>query len=79
MQFLEKVKAIFIIDGMHCSNCVLALESIGDELPGIQDIIASYQKQQLMVQFKTDAVDTVEIIQVITKKGYRVKSYSIEN
>jgi copper chaperone CopZ len=73
------VKAKFIIDGMHCSNCVLALESIEDELPGIQDIIASYQKQQLVVQFDTGAVDVEKIIQAITKKGYRVKSYSIEN
>lgn len=73
------MKAIFIIDGMHCSNCILALESIEDELQGIQDIIASYQKQQLNVQFKTDAVNIEEIIQAITKNGYRVKSYSIDN
>jgi copper chaperone CopZ len=73
------VKAKLIIDGMHCSNCVLALESIEDELPGIQDINASYQKQQLVVQFDTVVVDIAKINQAITKKGYRVKSYSIEN
>lgn len=73
------MKAIFVIDGMHCSNCVLALESIEDDLPGIEDIRASYQKQQLMVQFKPDIVQTSDIIREINKKGYSVKSWRIEN
>jgi copper chaperone CopZ len=73
------MKAIFSIEGMHCSNCAIVLESIEDELPGINIIIASYQKQNLIVRFEPDLIDIDDIINEINKKGYSIKSFQIEN
>jgi copper chaperone CopZ len=72
------MKAIFIIDDMHCSNCAITLESIEDELPGIKDIAASYQKQNLVLQFEPELIEVNDIIYQIHQKGYSVKSYQLE-
>jgi copper chaperone CopZ len=73
------MKAIFIIEEMHCSNCAIALESIEDELPGIKKIVASYQKQNLTVQFEPELINVKGIIQKINDKGYSVRTYKVEN
>ncbi len=73
------MKAIFIIEGMHCSNCAIALESIEDELPGIENIVASYQKQNLIVQFEPELINIKGIVQEIYNKGYIVRTYKVEN
>ncbi len=64
---------------MHCSNCAIILESIEDDLAGINNIVASYQKQRLIVQFEPELVDVDDIIKEIKKKGYSIKSYQVEN
>ena len=73
------MKAKFNINDMHCSNCAIVLESIEDELPGIENIVASYQKQNLIVQFEPELINVEGIINKIQKKGYSIKSYQVEN
>ena len=69
------MKQIFRILDMHCTACVMRLESIEDELPGIQHIRASYQKQQLEVEYDPARVTEAHIRAAVEKKGYRSRSF----
>ena len=55
---------------MHCSNCAMHIESLEDELPGIQSITASYQRSQVVVEYDEIKISPESIIQAIKKVGY---------
>lgn len=61
----------FRVDGMHCSNCAMRVESIEDELPGIQSIQANYKKGRMQVAFDEQQVSSARIIAAVEKKGYQ--------
>ena len=61
---------------MHCSNCVMHLEDLEDELPGITSINASYHKQQMIVDFNPAILPEIKLKEAIAKKGYTVGSFS---
>ena len=50
----------------------MRLEGIEDELPGIQRIRASYQKQQMEVEYDQSQVTEAHIRAAVEKKGYTV-------
>lgn len=58
---------------MHCANCSMILESIEDDLPGIEKIDASYHKSTLTIEFNEQQVDELQILSAIKNKGYTVK------
>jgi copper chaperone CopZ len=64
------VKQIFRIADMHCTACVMRLEDLEDERPGIKRIRASYQKQQMEVEYETTAVTQAQIMAAMEKKSY---------
>lgn len=64
-------KTILRVEDMHCSNCVLRLESLEDELVGVHSISASYQKSQMVIDFDESQIDIHQIIEAIKRKGYR--------
>lgn len=64
------MKRTYAVPDMHCANCVMRLESIEDELPGIARIDASYHKQQMIVEFDEKQVSEAEILEAVKKKGY---------
>ena len=64
------VKKIFRVADMHCTACVMRLESIEDLLPGIIQVTASYRKQQMEVAYDEALVDETQIIAAIKKQGY---------
>jgi copper chaperone CopZ len=66
---MQKVQ--FHIPDMHCSNCVMRLESIEDELPGILSIQASYHSGKMDVAYDEQAVDLEGILNAIRQKGYQ--------
>ena len=65
-------KQIFKIPDMHCTACVMRLEGLEDELPGIQRIRASYQKQHMEVDYDPALVTEAQIVAAVEKKGYTV-------
>ena len=67
------VKKTFRVEGMHCSNCPMEVESIEDDLPGIKQVSASYQKGQMVVEFDETKVSDVQIIAAVEKKGYHAE------
>jgi P-type Cu+ transporter len=65
------VKKTFRVEGMHCSNCPMEVESIEDDLPGIKHVSASYQKGQMVVEFDESKVSEAQIIAAVEKRGYQ--------
>jgi copper chaperone CopZ len=65
-------KETFRVTDMHCSACVMRLEGLEDDLPGIQRIRASYQKQQVEVEYDEKAVTAAKIVSGIQRLGYTV-------
>lgn len=63
------VKHIFKVE-MHCTACVMRLEGLEDKLPGITQIRASYQKQQLEIEFDPSRVTETQIKAAAAKMGY---------
>lgn len=64
------MKKTYTVLDMHCANCVMRLESLEDELPGIKRINASYHKQQMVVEFDEKQVSEAQILEAAKKKGY---------
>jgi copper chaperone CopZ len=58
---------------MHCTACVMRLEGLEDDLPGIRSIRASYQKQQLEVDYDEARVTVALIKAAAAKMGYALQ------
>jgi copper chaperone len=63
-------KVIFRVTDMNCSNCAMRLQTLEDDLPGVKQIDASYQKQQMVAIFDDAVVTETEIIEAAKKLGY---------
>jgi copper chaperone CopZ len=66
-----KVKKTFRIEGMSCSSCPMNIESIEDDLPGIKQVSASYQKGNMVVEYDETRVGEAQIIAAVAKRGYK--------
>ncbi len=66
------IKKTIRITDMHCSSCPMHLEGIEDMLPGIHSIRASYQKQNMEVEFDEKSVTEQQILDAIKQLGYTV-------
>jgi len=64
------IKKTFRVTDMHCPNCAMALEGIEDDLPGIRQVSASYQKMQMMVEYDEAKVSEAQILEAVKRKGY---------
>ena len=65
------IKITFAVPDMHCSNCSMKLESMEDDLDGVQEISASYHKLQMVVEFDETRLTVEQIIAAALKKGYK--------
>lgn len=65
------VKNTYRVEGMHCPNCAMNVESIEDDLPGIKQVSASYQKGRMVVEFDEAKVTETQIITAVEKRGYQ--------
>jgi copper chaperone CopZ len=68
---VDLVRKTYRVEGMHCSNCAMNIEGIEDELPGIKQISASYQKGQMLVEFDDSKVTESEILAALEERGYQ--------
>jgi copper chaperone CopZ len=68
------LKKTFRVEGMHCSNCPMEVESIEDDLPGIKKVSASYQKGQMVVEFDEKLVSDAQIIAAVKNHGYQAEA-----
>jgi copper chaperone CopZ len=66
------IKEIFRVPDMHCSSCVMLLEGLGDYLPAVRHVKASYRKRQVEVEYDEARLTSAEIAAAIRKLGYTV-------
>ena len=66
---MEKT-VLFKVEDMHCSNCAMHLQAMEDDLPGVLQVDASYQKQQMVVRFDESVVTEDQIIVAAKEIGY---------
>jgi copper chaperone CopZ len=60
------------IPNMTCPACVMHLENLEDELPGILSIKASYHKKRLEGDYDESQVSEGEIRQAVVELGYEI-------
>jgi copper chaperone len=63
-------KQMFRVTDMHCPNCARAIEGLEDDLPGVHSVRASYQKQQVEVEYDEGQLNPGQIIMAIGELGY---------
>ena len=62
----------FTIPNMVCPACVIHLEELEDELPGILFVKASYRAQRMDVEFDENQVSEEEIRKGVSELGYKI-------
>jgi copper chaperone CopZ len=65
-------KQVFRVLDMHCTNCVMAIEGLEDDLPGVKSVRASYQKATVEVEYDEKRVTEEKIREAIGALGYTV-------
>ncbi len=68
------IKQVYRVLKMYCPTCPMRLEAIEDELPGIKRIKASYQKEQMIIEFDETLVSETQIRQAVEAKGYGLEN-----
>ena len=64
------VKKTFRVTDMHCTNCAMRIEELEDDLPGVMQVSASYQKMQVTVEYDESKVSEGQILEAVKEKGY---------
>jgi copper chaperone len=62
----------FRVTDMHCPACVMRLEGLEDDLPGVKRIRASYQQQQMEVEYDEEQLSVAQIVAAVERLGYTV-------
>ncbi len=63
-------RQVFGVTGMHCSACVMRLEGIEDELPGVRSLQVSLRKQQADIDYDESRVTEEDIRRAFEREGY---------
>ena len=63
-------KITLTVSDMHCVNCVITLQSLEDDLPGVNTVDASYRSGKVVVEFDEAILDEAKIIDAIKVLGY---------
>ncbi len=66
------MKSSFRVTDMHCTACVMRLEGLEDDLPGVKRVKASYQRQQMEVEYDERQLSAAQIVAAIQRMGYTV-------
>ncbi|BCY17524.1 hypothetical protein hrd7_13730 [Leptolinea sp. HRD-7] len=70
---MEK-KFTLTVPDMHCSACVMRLQALEDDVPGILQVEASYIKQKMDIRFDDTRVTEAAIMEAVKKAGYTAVS-----
>ncbi len=65
-------KQVFRVLDMHCTNCVMTIEGLEDDLPGVKSVRASYQKGTVEVEYDEKRVTEAKIRDAIGELGYTI-------
>jgi copper chaperone len=65
-------KQVFRVVDMHCTNCVMTIEGLEDDLPGVKSVHASYKKGTVEVEYDETRLSEARIKDAIGELGYTV-------
>lgn len=60
----------FRISGMHCTSCAMNIDGELEDIAGVVEATTNYAKQETVVKFDADVIQTERIIEVIKAVGY---------
>lgn len=60
----------FKIDGMHCTSCAMTIDFDLEDI-GVVSAKTNYAKQESEVEFDAEKLTEEDIIQCISKTGYK--------
>ena len=60
------------IEGMFCGHCEIAVQDAARKLPGVGKAKASKRKKQMTVEYDSELVTIVQIIEAVEQTGYEV-------
>ncbi len=64
------IKKVFKITGMHCTSCAMNIDGELEDTGKVKDVKTNYAKAITEVEFDTDHISEIEIIEIIKKVGY---------
>lgn len=64
-------KACFEVLGMTCTTCPLTVRSAVKKLKGINEVTASLEEKNAVVDFDSQKINTIEIKKAIDGVGYK--------
>lgn len=65
-------KQVFKVKGMHCSACVMTLEGLEDELPGVRSLKVSLHKERAEIEYDETKISEEAIRNAFEREGYRL-------
>ncbi|HEL0380228.1 TPA: copper-translocating P-type ATPase [Streptococcus equi subsp. zooepidemicus] len=66
-------KETFMLEGMHCTSCALAIEQAVKQLPGVKEAVVNVTTEKLSVTYSAARLTSAEIIQAVREAGYKAE------
>ncbi|HEL0601644.1 TPA: copper-translocating P-type ATPase [Streptococcus equi subsp. zooepidemicus] len=66
-------KETFMLEGMHCTSCALAIEQAVKQLPGVKEAVVNVTTEKLSVTYSAARLTSAEIIQAVRDAGYKAE------
>lgn len=60
----------FKISDMHCSSCVMKIESVEDKLPGIKQLDVNFKQLRMVAEYDEARVSADQIVAAVKQEGY---------
>lgn len=68
----------FLITGMHCTHCSMAIDDAVEDLVGVSRCEADYASGQAVVTYDPSQVSPADIIAAIERAGYQARAADVE-
>ncbi|NGL83891.1 copper-translocating P-type ATPase [Streptococcus equi subsp. ruminatorum] len=69
----DMMRETFMLEGMHCTSCALAIEQAVKQLPGVKEAVVNVTTEKLSVTYSAARLTSAEIIQAVREAGYKAE------
>ena len=69
-------KILLKIIGMHCTSCAMNIDGELEDTGKVKEARTNYAKAQTEVEFDTEKITEIEIVEIIKKVGYQAQTVS---
>lgn len=67
------MKQLFCVPSIHCSSCVMLLESLEEDLAAVKNVRVDLGRKTVEFEFDEDRINPEEIVEAIKQiSGYEV-------